>query len=739
MFPDTITPRSFPEKLAQLDYDPFHLMPKGFPARPYIWTSPAKLAITRRLIRGKGWPPQALELLLKRAAEPCEIPEIPQTPPTEDHPKALDAVKHALRNAFAAVLLDDTACRERGLDSLRRLARAYPLWSVKPDKGRLRSGGISEGGFIHMAAAAYDLLAVKPLAPEDDRLFRAFLESTVASSNASGHPYCGNHATAVMRGRLAAAAALGNLQGVHDTLYGFTHNGHWRYGLIHQLRHDFLSDGLHWERSPGYHYLTLHLVSEMADVLENLGIDLWHAKLPPLQQDDSHDLHRAYGPAKGFKTIQAAFDAPCYLSLSNGDLSLFGDSGLANLRATYIWGTMYDFAYEAYKDPLYARLLSRAEAEYPQAKRAFPGLPMPFQNTWIADLSLARIRRLRYPAGRQDWNRDRPLSLSGRHTKGCTLFPVYGAAVLRSKPEKTEAPGAFLFWGPHVAGHQAPGSLHADFFAGGRRITDAPAMDKSGYSDPLNPTWIRTTIAHNTVTVDRKSMFPYDFPTQSIWECDRWRDSISDGERVLFQPDSQGFKAVRAKNENVYKGVTLDRTLAMTETFILDVYRVTADRVRLFDWAMHVNGTPGLPPGCRNATLGTELGYRHFSDVRRLPCSGKSFKLTWSQPGVATTVSAVLPPRCSAWTGRDPVPAEGHLKIEGEIKSPPARHTLLLRTRGKSALFVSAWSFTGMPTPIRLVKGSAETDVIVKTGAGAAARTWTFPIAANPLLCNQKG
>jgi hypothetical protein len=412
---------------------------------------------------------------------------------------------------------------------------------------------------------------------------------------------------------------------------------------------------------------------------------------------------------------------------------MLADSRLANLRGLCIWGSIYDLAYEAYKSPQLAWLLNRAERDYPQDKRTVPGLPMALQTPWMAELALARFRRAAYPAGRMDWKRDRPLSLLGRHVGGSTLFPVYGEAILRANPEKPEATAAALFWGPHTAGHQSPAALHADFYGAGRSATDAPRMDNSGYQNPLYLTWARTTIAHNTVTVDQKGMFPYDFDTTSLWECDRWRDTISDGELVLFQPDGQGFKAVRARNENVYKDVLLDRTLVTTDTFILDVYRVTADRVRLFDWAMHVAGTPGLPPGSRTAKLGEERGYRHFSDVKRLPVSGKSFELTWREPGGVTSMAAVLPPGCTAWTGRDPIPEADKMHTLGEIGPVAPRHTLILRTRGKSALFVSAWSFNGQPVPLRLVKGAAGTDVIAKTGTGKAARSWTLPVNAEPV------
>ena len=61
--------------------------------------------------------------------------------------------------------------------------------------------------------------------------------------------------------------------------------------------------------------------TEIADMAAHIGIDLWHAELPMLRQDDGHDIHRAYGP-RGTKSLKVAYDAPFYQAFVNRDLPL---------------------------------------------------------------------------------------------------------------------------------------------------------------------------------------------------------------------------------------------------------------------------------------------------------------------------------------------------------------------------------------------------------------------------------
>ena len=55
MFPDPITPRSYPELLARVDYDPFHVMPGAFPPAPRVFATAEQIGRARpRVAAGRS-------------------------------------------------------------------------------------------------------------------------------------------------------------------------------------------------------------------------------------------------------------------------------------------------------------------------------------------------------------------------------------------------------------------------------------------------------------------------------------------------------------------------------------------------------------------------------------------------------------------------------------------------------------------------------------------------------------
>lgn len=715
-YPDPISPRCDPETLGRVDYDPFKIMFRKYPPRPHVWVSAAQLERVRARIRRGGWARRCLEWLLENGADRDGLLNQP-LPSGAAVKLKLDVLNLAMRNALACHLAPSAERRETALKAFRRVAE-YGLGAPLSPRGAwLADGGLGESRTVAQLGETYDLLVPLELSEADDRLFRDCLRASRAASNACEHFSCSNHNSWSQTGRLSVALALEDAQGVHDALYGCAGGARWRYGLIHQFRHDVLADGLHWERTVGYHYYTLMAFTNALDYLSNSGCDLWHYPFPTLKQDDLYDVHRAYGP-QGSRTLQAAYDAPFRLAFGNGDLSLLSDSGLANLRGTWIWGILYDKAYEAYRQPHYAWLLNQIEKDYTQRQRS--GIPMSLQ-THRGDLDFVRVKHDRYPAGRFSFAGRKPVGLTGLHQGASSLAPTFGAAVLRADAGR-QAPSAYLYYGPHIAGHQHPAALHADIHIRGCRLTDAARL--TGYSDPLYLTWGRTTVAANTVVVDGQSMFPYDFPTESIWECDRWRDSISDGELHGFQTASD-FSAVRAINQNVYPGVRLDRTLAVCAAGVLDVYRVTAETRRQFDYVFHCTGRVVAPAGARPVSLGTARGYQHLSDARRLP-AGARLRFDWTVSGqTARCVFAELP-QARMILAREPE-AKPKSKALGELDFDPARTTLLYRVYAQTAVFASFWSVGPDPVELRRQAGPGKDDWMFTVTAGARRMRWRMP------------
>jgi len=713
MYPDPISPKSHPEVLGRADYDPFGLMPRALPARPRAFVTAAQVARARELAAAGGWPRAALDLLLAN----CRAGELPPALPVPaDVALNRQVIGLAVRCALAHLLAGGEEFRTRGLAALRLVADACPRWTTAHG-ARAGAGSLEESRLALQLAHAVDLLAAAGLEERDERAFREMLGHARSALDACPHYTCGNHNTHCLKAMLAVGAAAGDVQAIHDALYGRQCGEQWRYGLIHQLRHDLLSDGLHWEGTPGYHFYTLMALTEAACILENLGVDLWHAQLPPLQQTDGRDLHRAYGPQRGAKCLKAAFDAPLHQAFPGGLMPLLHDSGLAHLRGIHVWGPIYEAAYEAYGEPAYAWLLNLMEREYPPSARRHPALPMPL-NTGTGDLDFARMRRASYPQGAFSTAPDRAISLGGRHEGGCSLFPVHGSAMLRAGQA-----GAWLYWGPHAAGHMSPAALHLDLAADGRRLTDAPRSD--GYDDPRHLTWVRTTIAHNTVTVDEASMFPYDFPTESIWEADSWRDRTSDGRLELFQP-AERFKAVRASNESVYAGVRLDRTVVLTARWALDAYRVTSDAEHTLDWAMHCAGGIAPPDGASPVQLADRRGYCHLTDAVGVEAMGRPIRVG----------EAILAPPAGASliVARDPGVGKPDL---GELEPPGPRTCLIVRVRAARALFLSLWPFGPEEARLEPIAADAGGDIVVRVHATGAAALCRLPLDCGPIEVSQ--
>jgi len=708
------------DHMQDVSFDPFGLMPAELTARPRVFVTEEHLARSRRLVREQKWAQVALERLLSAAGDLKELPgALPVPPDLELNAKVL---QHAQHNALAHALMGEERHRESALAALRLIAEAYPRWPINETLGRGSFYSLGETRFTSAISQTYDLLAATGLAEQDETLFRNMLLATRETIDAQPHFACGNHNTWGIFACLAVGVALGDAQRVHDALYGFESKGQWRYGIVHQLRHDILSDGLQWERAPGYHFYTLMGHTEIAWLLANVGVDLWHAELPVQETDDGWDVHRAYGPPGRTKCLKAAYDAPFYAMFGNGDFSMLHDSGLANIRGAWIWGIIYELAYQAYGDPKYAWLLNRTEREYEEHEH--PDLPMALHaSRGVVDF--VRLDRVSLPEGHFNLAEDcDDFSLTGRHTGGCTLFPTTGQAVLRSDAADETAPAAFMFWGPHSAGHQSPAALHVDLSAAGHRITDSPRS--LGYEDPMHLTWHCATIAHNTVTVDGRPMFPFEPDDESIWWTDRERGGESDGVLLLLKPDGP-VKAARACNERVYPGVRLDRTVIVTTEFVVDVFRVLSEDAHQYDWTMHGVGSVAIPPDAEAVDLGEQRGYAHFTDAFRLGTVGACGVVRWEWGTGATVAQFGGPAGAEIIVASDPDGSQ--CRALGELAPYAPRTTALVRASGQKLVFASLWQWPqgGRETELLSVRGQADGEVALEIEGPNGKNTLRLP------------
>lgn len=322
------------------------------------------------------------------------------------------------------------------------------------------------------------------------------------------------------------------------------------HGYRQQMARGVTPDGPWFEGAWGYHFYTLSALWHLTEAAYHCGLDL-------------------YGPE-----LKRMFDAPLQLAMPNLHLPAFNDSGEVNL-AGMAW--LYEIARARYGDPLYDVLLARSNRRSNQA--LLYGSPK---------VGEAPTRRL-----------------ESRN------FPGAGYAILAAG-EGEEATWLALDYGPHGGGHGHPDKLGFVLYARGRVL--APDPGTTAYGVPLQREWYRTTLAHNTLTVDEASQRPTE------GHCEAFRSS----------PD---LTAVMATAGDIYEGVFFRRTVVLLDKDLLVfVDQVRSEEEHLYDLAYHNRGTWLRRPEGTPWTPPDKPGYKHLRDVRRRETDG-TVEAAWEVEG----------------------------------------------------------------------------------------------------------
>jgi hypothetical protein len=180
---------------------------------------------------------------------------------------------------------------------------------------------------------------------------------------------------------------------------------------------------------------------------------------------------------------------------------------------------------------------------------------------------------------------------------------------------------AMIDYGIHGGHHGHPDKLNIVLYALGRELVLDPG--RITYSVPEYQTWARTTVAHNTVVINRKNQEP------------------TEGQLLYFE-NAQDYAACLCVSKDAYPGFALRRFLVLTDGWLADVYAVTGSGEATFDWLLHCLGTPQAPvqdDGTSAAPVqmpqgvpGAGPGYEHLSELRLWRCKSP-FVLRFAQPG----------------------------------------------------------------------------------------------------------
>ena len=197
-----------------------------------------------------------------------------------------------------------------------------------------------------------------------------------------------------------------------------------------------------------------------------------------------------------------------------------------------------------------------------------------------------------------------------------------GFAVLRNATNC-----AILHFGQHGDEHGHFDKLNLLLFANGREWLLDPG--RLSYAVPEYKTWVKTTAAHNTVTLGG-------------------RDQAATTGRLLWFKEGAGWTACGVATDQAYRGAVLRRYLLLAPKFLVDVFEVVAEQPTQIDWFAHAVSQQIEPAGTGDVVqLGDCDGYPHLTGARKLPATGTwefvdgSQRLkVWTLPAVGEEVFA---------------------------------------------------------------------------------------------------
>lgn len=165
----------------------------------------------------------------------------------------------------------------------------------------------------------------------------------------------------------------------------------------------------------------------------------------------------------------------------------------------------------------------------------------------------------------------------------------------------------------YQGGHSHPDQLGLVLHGLGTVL--APDAGSIKYRVPAHVEYFKQSIAHNVLVVDGQSQERTPPPPLK---------AFVGGERVQL---------VRAATSDAYPGVAMERTLLLTDDYLVDVFRAESGAEHTYDWVYHNPGQftadaldfqPAAEP------LGASNGYEYLQNVRSAgPWSGGAWQATW--------------------------------------------------------------------------------------------------------------
>lgn len=337
--------------------------------------------------------------------------------------------------------------------------------------------------------------------------------------------------------------------------------------------------------------------------------------------------------------FRALLASPLKVAYPDGQYPVINDSdpgGFQNFHWSYEW------AWKTYREPRFAQAAAWGNPQ--------------------------KLAELLGPDARPEW----PLE-----SKSLDL-PDAGLAILRAG-EGPQQSCVFFDYGQHGGGHGHYDKLNITLFAAGREwLLDTGRI---GYTHKEYTTWVKHTVAHNTVVINEADQAP------------------TTG-KLHWLKTGDGWSACSGECTTAYAGVTLRRRLWLSPKALIDVYDVESKEPAQIDWLAHCVSDPLVPlddkAASEPAALGTGIGYPHLAEGRRWPPAAAS---RWDFPAGKQ--------RLQVWCAGDA--ADELFTAVGIGRRVDEKAPALLRRRrgAKSARFVSVYDLSGEGTAVARMEAAA--------------------------------
>ncbi|MBI3948659.1 MAG: heparinase II/III family protein [Armatimonadetes bacterium] len=303
--------------------------------------------------------------------------------------------------------------------------------------------------------------------------------------------------------------------------------------------------------------------------------------------------HAINNPYAGFHTLVAHIFDSDGLSWEGFGYHTYTMTGL-----TPIAEKAYRIGINVYKDPTYRKVF-----EAPLR------LLVPGETAMVDDYKLACQRftdlgqPMEYPFGEG----------AGKTPVPSFNFRNFGYGVLRSRQGESQT-YLSMEYGKETMfmGHAPAPKFSLLLYANGRVLTPRGAAT---YGSDLCGGWSRRTLAHNCLTVDDK---------------DQWGRTL--GRFIAFETAPR-LQVMRAADDQTYGGINLDRTLFLTDGYVVDLSAALAEEGQhRYDFCYRIFGRLrcDLSFQERKSPLGAGHGYQYLTDVRSAR-TGDTWQADWRQ------------------------------------------------------------------------------------------------------------